>query len=74
MSDTDTDPARVERNDHTLYKLEARRSAAYQAQPVRDINPPETAPARRQTQPTAGAKRFCTVNQVMHSSTAQGCR
>jgi filamentous hemagglutinin family protein len=75
ISDGETNPLRAERDDHTLYTLETRRSApSYQAQPVLDISPPETAPARRQIQPTAGAKRFCTVNQVMHSSTAQGCR
>jgi hypothetical protein len=74
IGDTDTNPTRVERDDRMLYTLETRRTPLYQAQPVLDTNSPAAAPARRQFQQTAGAKRFCTVNQVMHSSTAQGCR
>ena len=74
ISDTDANPTRAERDERALYTLDIRRSSVYQAQPVLDINPPAAPPARRQIQQTAGGKGFCTVNQVMHASTAQGCR
>jgi filamentous hemagglutinin family protein len=61
----------------TLYRVAARRQPIRNAKPVAasDESSPAPVPQRaKSAQQAAYGKRFCTVTEVMHAVSAQGCR
>jgi trimeric autotransporter adhesin len=70
---TDTTMSASERRGPTLYTIASRSQPLRDAPAVADSDPPSPRTARPAVQ-AANGKRFCTVTEVMHSGSAQGCR